>query len=213
MIYDIVKRFIDILFSLLAILLLSPVLLVLSLVIYFDSPGHVIYFGKRTGLNAKSFSIFKFRTMVINAESLGGPSTALNDTRLTKTGRFLRKYKLDELPQLFNVLFGTMSFVGPRPQVEQYTKLYNEEEQRIFTVKPGLTDFASIYFIDMDHVLGTENVDEIYKNEIEPKKNKLRLKYVYEKSFLTDMKLLFLTFILLIGAKNLCNIETFQKTN
>lgn len=203
MIYDAIKRLFDIIFSLLVILLLSPVLVILSLVVYFYSPGHVIYFGKRTGFKAKQFHIFKFRTMVKNAERLGGPSTALNDSRLTRAGRLLRKYKLDELPQLFNILFGTMSFVGPRPQVECYTKLYNEEEQRIFTVKPGLTDFASIYFIDMDHVLGAENADEVYKNEIEPKKNKLRLKYVYEKSFSTDMKILVLTFIALIGAKKL----------
>jgi lipopolysaccharide/colanic/teichoic acid biosynthesis glycosyltransferase len=115
--------------------------------------------------------------MVPNAERIGGPSTGLNDPRLTKLGTFLRKYKLDELPQLINVLKGDMSIVGPRPQVEEYTKLYNDEEKIILSVKPGITDYASIRFINLDQILGDANVDEKYLREIEPEKNKLRIKY------------------------------------
>lgn len=143
--------------------------------------------------------------MIVDAEKVGGPSTALNDIRVTKIGAFLRKYKLDELPQLFNILKGDMSFVGPRPQVEKYTSLYQGEELSILDVKPGLTDFASLYFIDMDSTLGTENVDEIYISKIEPVKNKLRLKYVKEQSLCTDLRILGLTFLAVLGIKNQTN--------
>ena len=131
--------------------------------------------------------------MVVNAEAKGGYSTALNDARLTKIGKFLRKYKLDEIPQLINVLKGEMSIVGPRPQVEEYTKLYKDEEKIILTVKPGLTDYSSIEFIDLDSILGDDDVDAKYLQEIEPKKNELRIKYVKEYSFLKDIKIIIQT--------------------
>jgi lipopolysaccharide/colanic/teichoic acid biosynthesis glycosyltransferase len=143
--------------------------------------------------------------MVAGAERIGGPSTAFNDPRLTKIGMFFRKYKLDELPQLINILKGEMSLVGPRPQVEQYTKLYNEDEKIILSVKPGLTDYASIRFVNLDKILGDNQVDEKYLKEIEPEKNKLRIKYVKEQSFLTDVKILFKTVCMLLKIKSLWN--------
>jgi len=158
-------------------------------------------------LGGNPFRIFKFRTMVVDAENIGGPSTALNDPRLTGIGKFLRKYKIDELPQFINILTGEMSFVGPRPQVEKYTKLYNDEEQIILTVRPGLTDYASIKFINLDQILGDESVDERYLKEIEPEKNKLRLKYAKEHSFWIDIKIVLMTLIQMLKIQTLWNIK------
>jgi lipopolysaccharide/colanic/teichoic acid biosynthesis glycosyltransferase len=143
--------------------------------------------------------------MVLDAETKGGHSTAMNDPRLTRIGKSLRRYKLDELPQLINVLIGEMSVVGPRPQVEKYTSLYNEEEKTILSVRPGLTDYASIRFINLDKILGDEEVDRKYREEIEPEKNRLRLKYVLERSFLVDMKIIVLTVSSLLRIRSLWN--------
>lgn len=187
------KRAFDVVVSLTSLVLLSPVLLYIAIRIKCESAGPVFYRGVRTGLHGKPFRILKFRTMVPDAENLGGPSTALNDPRLTRFGAFLRKYKLDELPQFINVLLGNMSIVGPRPQVEQYTKLYSNEEKIILSVKPGITDYASLHFINLDKILGDRDVDEKYLREIEPQKNLLRVKYAREHSFLVDSKILFLT--------------------
>ncbi len=173
----------------------------ISLLIFITSPGPVIYKGSRAGIYGSEFKIYKFRTMVINAEKIGGFSTAKNDKRLIKYGRFFRKYKLDELPQLFNVLKGDMSFVGPRPQVFYYTNKYKGENKKILNVKPGITDLSTISFSDMDSVLGSLNVDKYYEENIEPKKNKLRLDYVKNISFGLDIKILFLTVLTLVGIK------------
>lgn len=191
--YDILKRAFDIFFSLILLMSLFPFWGLIMMLIRLDSPGPIFYRGVRVGKNKKTFKIWKFRTMVADAELKGGPSTALNDSRITSAGRFLRKYKLDEMPQLFNILSGEMSFVGPRPQVERYTMLYSGEEKLILTVKPGLTDYASLKYINLDQILGDGDIDEKYLKEIEPEKNKLRIKYVKEQSFLTDMKILYLT--------------------
>jgi len=202
----IIKRIFDLIVALFALLLLWPLLMIISLVIKAQSPGPVFYRGVRTGLNGKPFRIFKFRTMVVNAESIGGPSTALKDPRLTPIGKFLRKYKLDEPPQLFNIISGEMSFVGPRPQVEMYTRLYSGEEKLILTVTPGLTDYASIYFINLDALLGEKDVDQKYLHEIEPQKNMLRIKYAKENSFWIDMKILFMTIIQMLKIRSKWNI-------
>jgi lipopolysaccharide/colanic/teichoic acid biosynthesis glycosyltransferase len=191
--YNLTKRISDVLFSLAGLILLSPILAAIALLIKITSPGTIFYRGVRTGIHGKPFRIFKFRTMVMDAEKIGGPSTAHNDERFTPIGKFLRKYKLDELPQLLNILWGDMSFVGPRPQVEKYTKLYQGEDLSILSVKPGLTDFASIKFINLDEILGDANVDDKYLKEVEPEKNKLRIKYVKERSFFVDLKLIFAT--------------------
>ena len=145
--------------------------------------------------------------MVQDAENIGGPSTALNDFRLTKIGRFLRKYKLDELPQFINIIKGEMSLVGPRPQVIYYTDQYKGELNLILSVKPGLTDLASLYFLDMDNVLGNQNVDEKYASEIEPIKNLLRLRYVKEKNFLLDIRILIETMFSIVGLKNITRLN------
>ncbi len=154
------KRIFDLIAAFFALLFLWPVLLVVAILICLQSPGPVFYRGVRSGKGGVPFRIYKFRTMVVDAEKMGGPSTALNDPRLTKIGKFLRKYKIDELPQLFNVLKGEMSIVGPRPQVEKYTRLYNEEEKIILCVRPGLSDYASIEFINLDQLLGDDEVDD-----------------------------------------------------
>ncbi|MCP4293194.1 MAG: sugar transferase [bacterium] len=196
------KRLFDLVFALLGLIFAGPVLLLTGLLVKLSSDGPVFYRGKRAGLHDSTFHIFKFRTMIPNAEALGGHSTGLNDARLTPTGKFLRKYKLDELPQLFNILAGEMSFVGPRPQVLAYTTLYEGDLKRIMDVKPGLTDFASIEFINLDEILGDDDVDGKYQREIEPRKNQLRLKYVNEQGFVTDIKILILTAARMVGLKD-----------
>jgi lipopolysaccharide/colanic/teichoic acid biosynthesis glycosyltransferase len=145
--------------------------------------------------------------MVIDAEKIGGPSTALNDPRLTRIGKFLRKYKLDELPQLINILIGDMSFVGPRPQVEYYTRSYSDEEKIILSVRPGLTDYASVHFINLDAILGDENVDEKYSREIEPLKNRLRIKYARRNNLFIDMKIILMTLTQMFKIKSKWNIK------
>lgn len=201
------KRLFDLLLSIIALICLGPFLLLVAALIKIQSPGPVFYRGVRSGLHEKAFRIYKFRTMVVDAEKLGGPSTALNDPRLTLIGRFLRKYKIDELPQLLNILAGEMSFVGPRPQVEKYTHLYSDEEKVILSVKPGLTDYASMHFINLDAILGDGDVDEKYLRDIEPVKNKLRIKYVQERNFWVDMKILLRTFIGMLKIKAKWNTQ------
>lgn len=205
--YPLCKRVFDIFFALLGLILFGPLMIVITFLIKLDSPGPVFYRGTRVGLNGKKFRIFKFRTMVEDAEKMGGPSTALHDRRLTRIGIFLRKYKLDELPQLINIVIGEMSFVGPRPQVEEYTKMYNEAEKMILSVKPGLTDYASIKFINLDQILSDEEVDEKYLREIEPEKNKLRIQYVKENSFLIDLKIFLMTLEKMLRIKSIWNTK------
>jgi lipopolysaccharide/colanic/teichoic acid biosynthesis glycosyltransferase len=203
--YHLFKRAFDLFFAFLGLGLTSPLIVVIILLIKLDSPGPALYRGSRVGLNGEKFRILKFRTMAENAERIGGPSTALNDPRLTKVGRFLRKYKLDELPQLINIARGEMSFVGPRPQVEQYTKLYNQQEKIILSVKPGLTDYASIRFVNLDKILGNGQVDEKYYREIEPEKNRLRIRYVRNRSTWVDFKIIIQTLISLFRIRSLWN--------
>jgi lipopolysaccharide/colanic/teichoic acid biosynthesis glycosyltransferase len=201
------KRIFDIATSSIALLALCPLFAMIAVTVKLSGPGPIFYRGVRSGLHGKPFHIFKFRTMVTNAEEIGGPSTALHDPRLTSVGKILRKYKMDEFPQLFNILRGDMSFVGPRPQVEKYTKLYSGEEKIILSVRPGLTDYASIQFINLDAILGDDNVDEKYLREIEPEKNNLRIQYVRNLSFWTDMKILFLTFLQLFKIRSRWNTQ------
>lgn len=188
------KRFFDIIFGLLFLFVFWPVFIFVALFVYISSPGPVIYKSKRVGRFGKSFIMYKFRTMVLNADVLGGASTALNDARLINGGRTLRKYKLDELPQIFNVLVGEMSFVGPRPQVEFYTSLYDERQSTILNARPGLTDLASCKYVDMDSFLNVPNPDAFYREHIEPDKNRFREAYVSNITFLGDMKILVNTF-------------------
>ena len=201
------KTIFDIIISILATIALMPLFILIYLAIKITSDGDVLYKGIRAGKNNIPFKIYKFRTMVKDAENIGGHSTALNDFRLTKVGRFLRKYKLDELPQFFNIIKGEMSLVGPRPQVIYYTSQYSSDLKLILTIKPGLTDLASLYFLDMDKVLGSKDVNEKYATEIEPVKNLLRLKYVKERSFILDIRILTETIFNLIGIKNITKLN------
>ncbi len=184
-------------FSVIAVVTLSPVLTAITVLILVTGGKPIFYLGKRVGRYGKDFNIIKFRTMVFNAEK-SGTTTALNDPRITSTGRVLRKTKLDELPQLFNILKGDMSFVGPRPEVEEHTKEYTEEERCILMVPPGLTDYASIRFISLDEVLGSKNPHLVYLSGVRDKKNALRLKYVRECSFGVDLKIICLTIFALV---------------
>ena len=155
------KRLFDIVFSILILMVLVPFFVIIMVFIKTTSKGPIFYFGERIGLNGKKFRILKFRTMIPDAE-LQGTTTKINDPRVTRVGFFLRKYKLDELPQLINVIKGEMSLVGPRPEVEEHTNEYTEEEKLILTVRPGLTDYASIRFISLDEILGSENPHQVY---------------------------------------------------
>lgn len=185
------KRLLDVAGSALSLLLLSPMLLLIAGRIRFDSAGPVFYRGLRVGRDGRLFRIFKFRTMVVSAEKLGGPSTADDDPRITRVGQFLRKHKLDELPQLLNVLKGDMSLVGPRPEVKQYVDLYTEEERAILTVRPGITDWASLWNPDEGAILaGSADPERTYLEEIRPTKLRLQLDYVRERSLLVDLRIL-----------------------
>ena len=149
-----------------------------------EDSGPIFYRGERVGRDGKLFRIYKFRTMVVDAEKLGGPSTADDDPRITKIGRHLRKYKLDELPQLMNVFKGEMSFVGPRPEVQHYVDMFTEEEKAILNVRPGITDWASLWNPDEGALLkGSKDPEREYMEKIRPQKLKLQLRYVKEKSF------------------------------
>jgi len=190
-----VKRIFDFIFSFFGFLILLPVFGAITLIIKLDSRGPVFYRGERIGKDNKSFRIFKFRTMVPDAEKIGGSSTAADDKRLLKIAPFLKKFQLDELPQLINVLKGEMSFVGPRPEVKMYIDmLSNEERKAILSVKPGMTDFASLWnFHEGDILKGSKDPEKIYQEKIRPKKIELQLKYVREKNFWLDIKLIFKT--------------------
>jgi len=164
------KRFFDIIVSFFGLIIVSPILGVIAILIKISSPGPVFYRGTRTGRAGKSFKIFKFRTMVKNAEVLGGPSTASDDPRLTKIGKFLKKYQLDELPQLINVLKGEMSLVGPRPEVKMYVDMMTDEERKtILSIKPGMTDLASLWDFHEGEILrGSPDPEKTYQEKIRP---------------------------------------------
>jgi lipopolysaccharide/colanic/teichoic acid biosynthesis glycosyltransferase len=193
-VYPAAKRLFDIVFALLGLVLTLPLFAVIAFLIKRDSEGPVFYRAPRVGKDGKPFKMLKFRTMVANADKIGGPSTANDDPRITRVGRFLRRYKLDELPQLINVLKGEMSFVGPRPEVQQYVDMYTEEEKAILTVKPGITDWASLWNSDEGAVLaGSPDPEKAYLELIRPTKIKLQLEYVRRRSFLTDLGILLRT--------------------
>ncbi|MBE6063499.1 MAG: sugar transferase [Clostridium butyricum] len=191
-----VKRVFDILASGIGIIILSPILLIIALRIKTGSDGPVFFKQIRVGKDGKEFEILKFRTMVVNAEKLGRQITVGADNRITKVGGFLRKYKLDELPQLFNVFKGDMSLVGPRPEVPRYVKLYTEEQRKVLSVKPGITDLASIRYRDENELLGkAENPDEFYINTIMPDKLALNMEYIDKSNVFYDIYIIIETII------------------
>jgi lipopolysaccharide/colanic/teichoic acid biosynthesis glycosyltransferase len=194
----VLKRTFDLFLSIIGLLATAPLLAAIAIGIKLSSPGPVFYRGVRTGRGGKQFRIFKFRTMVIDAEQKGGTTTGKNDPRITQVGHLLRKYKLDELPQLINVLLGDMSFVGPRPEVAEYTDKYTPEERLILSVRPGITDYSSMAFHDLQEVVGSEDPDEVFRTRVLPEKIALRLKYVRTRSFWIDLKILFSTVAILL---------------
>jgi len=188
------KRLFDLTVSFAGLVVLSPVFLVITLLIKLTDKGPVFFKQTRMGECFKPFMLIKFRSMVVNADKIGLAITTKEDPRITGIGRFLRKTKLDELPQLFNVLKGEMSFVGPRPEVAKYVELFRDEYREILKVKPGITDFATIEFRDEEGILNKyDKPDDGYCREILPRKIELYKKYIKEKSFLTDVKLILLT--------------------
>ncbi len=208
------KRVFDLLSAGMGLLVLSPLIAWIAWRIKREDPGPIFYRGARVGLGGRPFRIFKFRTMVLDAEKLGGSSTAGDDPRITKTGHFLRRYKLDELPQLLNVITGEMSIVGPRPEVKRFTDLYTEEEKQILTVRPGITDWASIWNSNEAEVLaGSADPDQAYLELIRPTKIRLQIKYVRERSFLTDLKIIFLTLLAILRPESQAVRELRQAGN
>jgi lipopolysaccharide/colanic/teichoic acid biosynthesis glycosyltransferase len=187
------KRILDILFSVILFVILIPLFMIISIIIIVDDGLPVFYRAERGGYKNKSFRIYKFRSMVNNADRIGGGTTALNDSRITKSGAFLRKTKIDEFPNLINIIKGEMSFIGPRPELLRYTDQYDGVEKYIFEVRPGITDFSSDMFINLDELVGGENADEMYEKYILKNKNALRVKYAAEVSFKTDCKIFFKT--------------------
>lgn len=193
--YEFAKRLFDLTVSGAAILALSPVFILSAALIYLEERGPVFYRGERIGRDGKVFHILKFRTMRLDADKIPGPSSAGDDDpRITKLGGILRTLKINELPQLFNVLNGSMSLVGPRPQVAWDVANYTDEETAILSVPPGITDYASIRFHNEGEILkGSTDPDADYIRLIRPEKIQLQLKYLRERSFLTDLKILFRT--------------------
>lgn len=188
-----VKPVLGFVLALILLMAIWPLYLIIAILVAAESGFPVIYCPLRGGYKNKPFHIYKFRSMVKNADKLGGGTTALNDPRITKVGNFLRKTKLDEIPQLFNILRGTMSFIGPRPELLQYVNQYEGDEKLITEVRPGITDFSSIEFINLDEVVGSGNADEMYEKFVLKKKNSLRVRYAHEVSFSTDCVLFFNT--------------------
>lgn len=192
----VMKRLFDIVVSFCGVIVISPLLAALAVWIILDSPGPVFYRGLRAGRCGRPFRIYKLRTMARNAEQTGGAETPADDPRITRAGHFLRKYKLDELPQLINVLRGEMSLVGPRPEVMDEVMLYTTDEMELLLVRPGITDWASVKFRDEDEMLrGSADPHGTYHELIRPEKVRLGLKYVQDHSFFTDLYILFRTFL------------------
>lgn len=193
------KRFFDLLVSLFGLLLLTPVFLILAILIKLDSPGPVFYIQERVGQGFKLFNLFKFRTMRVDADKLTAITVGARDPRITSVGYYLRKYKLDEFPQLINVLLGTMSLVGPRPELKKFVDLYTPEQQQVLTIKPGITDYASIEFRNENELLaGKPNPIDFYIREIMPVKLALNLKYLQSRSFWSDLVIIFRTLISIV---------------
>ncbi|HTX16600.1 MAG TPA: sugar transferase [Candidatus Baltobacteraceae bacterium] len=188
------KRALDILASFVGLLLLWPAFLVISVLIRLDSKGPAFYKSLRVGRHGAPFAMWKFRTMRLNSEN-DGITTGKDDPRVTRVGRFLRRYKIDELPQLTNVLSGDMSLVGPRPDFEEHTSAYREDEKVILSVRPGITDYASLHFHNLSDAVGSKDPHRVYVDQIRPQKNRLRVAYVRRQSLGEDCRILFWTLV------------------
>jgi len=188
------KRIFDIISSLVVLTMGFPFFILIAFLIGIDSKGGVFFIQQRVGKNNRNFGLFKFRTMRSDSEKAGQITVGGKDPRITKIGYFLRKFKLDEFPQLLNVIKGDMSIIGPRPEVRRYVDMYSKEQLKVLAVRPGLSDFASIEYINENELLGkSDNPEKTYIEEIMPAKLQLNLKYIEQKSFSTDIKLIFKT--------------------
>ena len=193
------KRIFDLFFAFLGIMLLLPIYLLITIFIKLDSKGEILYKQERIGKDGIPFYVLKFRTMVPDAFSKGALTVGSRDPRVTGVGFYLRKYKLDELPQLFNVFLGEMSFVGPRPEVKKYTDLYNENQRVVLSVKPGITDYASIKYRNENDLLAqSSDPEKLYIEEIMPEKLNLNLKYINDNNVFKDIKIIINTFYTIV---------------
>ena len=189
-------RLCDIVFSAIGLLLLSPLFLIVYILIRCESKGGGFYCQQRVGKDGRMFDLYKFRSMRTGSDKKGLITVGGHDSRITRMGYFIRKYKIDELPQLWNVLKGDMSLVGPRPEVKKYVDLYTEEQRRVLSVRPGITDYASIEYVDENEILGNaEDPDRVYVEEIMPAKIKLNMRYIENRSLNEYFKIIGLTFI------------------
>jgi len=189
------KRLFDIILSVFGLVIISPIFIVISFLIVLTSKGPVFYIQERIGRNSKPFKLFKFRSMRVGSDKKGLLTLGDNDSRVTKVGYFIRKSKIDELPQLINVLLGDMSFVGPRPEVEKYGSLYDDNQKQILKVRPGITDLASIKYRDEAEMLNKqEDPESYYIKVIMPDKVNINLDYIKKANFFSDIKVIFLTF-------------------
>ena len=192
-------RFFDFILSLVGLVVLAPIFIVLAIWIKTDSKGPVFYKQVRVGQNGINFGLFKFRSMVVDADKKGLITVGGRDPRITRSGYFIRKYKLDELPQLINVLLGDMSLVGPRPEVRKYVELYTDEQQKVLSAKPGITDYASIEYMDENEILGkSSDPEKTYIEEIMPEKIKYNMKYINNKSLFEYFKIILLTVLKIV---------------
>jgi len=195
-----VKRIFDVVLALTGLIIFSPILIIIAVWVKFDSPGSVYYRGVRVGRDSEKFRIFKFRSMVMNSEKSGVSSTSVQDSRITHSGQFIRKWKMDELSQLINVVKGDMSLVGPRPEIPAFVDLYSDEEKEILKLRPGITDWASIWNADEGGVLaGALDADKVYSKVIRPTKLKLQLYYLKTRTFLIDLKIILITIYKIIN--------------
>jgi len=189
-----VKKILDFIAAVFGLLLLMPLLLLITIIIKANDGGNVLFYQERMGKNFKKFKLYKFRTMVVNADKMGPAITRGEDPRITRIGKFLRHYKLDELPQLINVLKGDMSIVGPRPEVEKYVMLFKDKYERILSIRPGITDYAALAYRNEEDILKKyEDTNEGYVREVLPAKIALYEKYLQKMSFATDIKIIFQT--------------------
>lgn len=194
------KRLFDVVVAAVLLVVSSPVLAVSAWLVRGSSPGPAVHQAVRIGLDGQPFTMYKLRSMYITNGATGSPTTGHNDPRVTPIGRQLRRFKLDELPQLVNVLRGDMSLVGPRPEVSECVDLYTPEERRILTVRPGVTDLASIRFVDLAGVVGeSENPHQVYMDTVFQEKNRLRLEYVDRQSWRLDLEILVQTLASVLG--------------
>lgn len=203
------KNIFDKFFSLIALFLASPFLLIIILFIYLNDFSNPFYISERVGYNFKNFKLFKLRSMSIGADKTGVTSTSSSDNRITKIGHYIRKFKLDEIMQLYNVFLGDMSIVGPRPQIPSEVKLYHANEKKLLTIKPGITDFSSIVFSDEGDILKfSKDPNKDYNILIRPWKSKLGIFYIENRNFIVDIKLIFFTVLSIIDRKTALNLTS-----